>query len=67
MTSSSRSVDNGFSRKSMAPNRVARTAASIVAWPLIMITGVSLFALRSRSNRLTPSPSGSATSNKAMS
>ena len=49
-TSSSRSVESGFSRKSSAPSRVARTAASIVAWPLIMTTGMSLPLARNRSS-----------------
>ena len=39
--SSSLSVDSGFSRKSTAPRRVARTAMSIVACPEIMMTGVA--------------------------
>ena len=39
---------SGFSRKSIAPRRVACTAASIVAWPLIMMTGTSFSAARSR-------------------
>jgi len=30
----------GFSRKSMAPMRVASTAVSMVPWPDIMITGM---------------------------
>jgi hypothetical protein len=30
----------GFSRKAVAPMRVASTAVSMVAWPLIMITGI---------------------------
>ena len=37
--SSSLSVESGFSRKSSAPRRVARTAISMCAWPDIMTTG----------------------------
>ncbi len=66
-TRSRRSVERGFSRKSLAPRRVARTAASMVAWPLIMTTGRSLPAVRMRWSRPTPSPSGSETSKRAMS
>ncbi len=57
---SSASVLSGFSRKLSAPRRVARTAASMVAWPLIMMTGVSLLAARMPLRESsTPSPSGS--------
>src|SRR5258708_2467049 len=42
MTRRRRSVESGFSRKSIPPKRVARTAASIRAWPLILTTGRSL-------------------------
>ncbi len=38
---SSASVLSGFSRKLSAPTRTARTAVSMVACPLIMMTGVS--------------------------
>ena len=37
--SSSLSVESGFSRKSSAPSRVARTAISMCAWPDIITTG----------------------------
>jgi hypothetical protein len=30
----------GFSRNASAPMRVASTAVSMVAWPLIMMTGM---------------------------
>ena len=46
ITMSSASVESGFSRKSSAPSRVARTAASMVAWPLIMTTGDLVLAAR---------------------
>ena len=36
---SSFSVESGFSRKSTAPRRVARTAISMLAWPEIITTG----------------------------
>ena len=34
------SVESGFSRKSIAPSRVARTAISMLAWPETITTGV---------------------------
>ena len=43
----------------MAPMRVASTAVSMVAWPLIMITGMSSMPCEAHSlSRLTPSVSG---------
>ena len=49
----------GFSRKSIAPMRVASTAVSMVAWPLIMITGISRRPCEPHSLRsVTPSVSG---------
>ena len=43
----------------MAPMRVASTAVSMVAWPLIMITGMSSMPWEAHSpSRLTPSVSG---------
>ena len=60
----SASVLSGFSRKLSAPSRVARTAVSIVACPLIMMTGTSTFAARRRCSKSTPSPSGSCTSKR---
>ena len=38
---STRARSSGFSRKSKAPNFVARTASSMVAWPEIMIVGTA--------------------------
>ncbi len=50
--SNSFSVEIGFSRKSTAPSRVARTAISIVAWPDIITAGdVTPIFLRSSSKR----------------
>jgi len=54
----------GFSRKLSAPSRVARTAVSMVACPLIMTTGVSFFAVRKVWRSVRPSPSGSCTSKR---
>ena len=48
------SVLSGFSRKFRAPTRTARTAVSMVACPLIMMTGVSALALRMRCEQLHP-------------
>ena len=45
-------MDSGFSRKSSAPSLVARTAASIVACPLIISTAVSLPAPRKPSQQI---------------
>jgi hypothetical protein len=61
---SSASVLIGFSRKLIAPRRVAFTAVSMVACPLIMMTGTSVFAARSCDNKVMPSPSGSCTSKR---
>ncbi|MNT51630.1 hypothetical protein D3C72_1886070 [compost metagenome] len=49
----------GFSRNEKAPIRVASTAVSMVAWPLIMITGiVSTPAVAHSLSNETPSVSG---------
>ena len=54
MTTSKRSVERGFSRKSIAPSLVALTAASTVAWPDIMSTGTSFFESLTCSKSWTP-------------
>ena len=56
-TTSRRSSDSGFSRKSYAPRRVACTAVSTFAWPLIITTDVSgacSWISASRSSPLSP-------------
>ena len=55
---------SGFSMKLSAPRRVARTAVSMVACPLIMRTGVSSFAVRTCWRSEMPSPSGRVTSKR---
>ncbi len=60
----SASVLSGFSRKLIAPRRVACTATSMVACPLIMMTGVSTLAARIVLSSSRPSPSGSDTSSR---
>ena len=59
MVLSSRDIVIGFSRKSVAPIRVASTAVSMVACPLIMITGMSSKPCEAHSlSSVTPSVSG---------
>ncbi len=60
--SSSFSVEIGFSRKSRAPRRVARTAISMCAWPDIMTTGVGTPCAFSSSRSARPSLPGMTTS-----
>ena len=49
----------GFSRKDSAPMRVASTAVSMVAWPLIMMTGMVSWPAEAHSlSSDTPSVSG---------
>ena len=59
---SSFSVVSGFSRKSSAPSRVARTAISICACPLIITTGVATPAFFRSSSSASPSRFGITTS-----
>ena len=65
--SSSFSVEIGFSRKSRAPSRVARTAISICAWPDIMTTGVLNPCCLSSSSKASPSFPGITTSERIKS
>ncbi len=67
MVSSSLSVESGFSRKSTAPRRVARTAISIFAWPEIITTGIVMPRLRRSSSSESPSLPGITTSDSIMS
>ena len=67
MVSSSFSTESGFSRKSKAPSWVARTAVSMVPWPLIITTG-RLGQVRCISSRIsTPSRPGIAMSSSTRS
>ena len=65
--SSSLSDEIGFSRKSDAPSRVARTAMSTVACPEIMMIGVATPSSRSSASMARPSFPGITTSEKTMS
>ncbi len=65
--SKSLSVESGFSRKSMAPNFVARTAISMCACPDIITTGVCTAAARISSRSCSPSLPGIMTSEKMRS
>ena len=65
--SSSLSVESGFSRKSTAPSRVARTAISIFAWPEIITTGSAMPRLCRSSSSARPSLPGITTSESIMS
>ena len=65
--SSSLSVESGFSRKSSAPRRVARTAISILAWPEIITTGTGAPSALMSSSSARPSLPGITTSEKIMS
>src|ERR1017187_9881527 len=65
--SSSLSVESGFSRKSSAPRRVARTAISILACPLIITTGSAMPSERMSSSSAMPSLPGMTTSLSIMS
>jgi hypothetical protein len=56
------SSENGFSMKSAAPSRVARTAASMLAWPQMITTGSSGRSALICSRSAMPSISGSHTS-----
>ena len=56
------SVESGFSRKSSAPSRVARTAISMCAWPLIITTGAVTPAAFRSSSSARPSRRGITTS-----
>lgn len=64
---SSFSVVRGFSRKSSAPSRVARTAISICACPLIITTGAATPAVFRSSSSARPSRRGITTSLKMRS
>ena len=58
-TSNSRSRETGFSRKSVAPTRMASTASVTLPWPEITTTGVpGAWRCSSRSTSM-PVPSGS--------
>ena len=65
--SSSLSVESGFSRKSIAPSRVARTAISILACPEIITTGSEMPSARRSSSSARPSLPGITTSDSIMS
>jgi len=65
--SSSLSVESGFSRKSAAPSRVARTAISILACPEIITTGSEIPSPRTSSSSTSPSLPGITTSDIIMS
>src|SRR5205814_421492 len=61
------STERGFSRKSYAPNLVARTAVSMVPWPEIMMTS-GAFSLSTIFSRVSnPSIPGSQTSSSTTS
>src|SRR5436190_4929332 len=61
------STERGFSRKSYAPNLVARTAVSIVPWPEIMMTSGAFSLSRIFSRVSSPSIPGSQTSSSTTS
>ena len=63
----SRSVESGFSRKSTAPKRVARTAISTLACPEIITTGVVVPVAFKSSSSDIPSLPGMTTSEKITS
>ena len=67
MVTRSFSVESGFSRKSTAPSRVARTAVSTLAWPEIITTGVVTPAAFKSSSSEIPSLPGMTTSEKITS
>ena len=61
------SSESGFSTKSNAPRRVARTAFSIVPWPDIMTTVVPEWRAMISGSRSRPLPSGNHTSSRTKS
>ncbi len=65
--SSSLSVESGFSRKSSAPSRVARTAISMCACPDIITTGAVTPLVFKSSNSASPSRPGMTTSERIRS
>ena len=65
--SNSLSVEIGFSRKSMAPSRVAFTAISMCAWPDIITTGAATPWVFKSSSRERPSLPGITTSERMRS
>ena len=53
--STKRSGSNGFSMKSNAPSRMARTAVAMSPWPVIRMTGISASILRASLRNARPS------------